>query len=182
MAFHLGDGALDVPSITIDAVVEAGKHLATVFGFGQLVLEAAWIERDHRGANTEFFPADFVSVLGIIALVGEKPVEGDVFSRLTHGRFQEGYIVAWATRDHSAGKQIGLGMANHRDFGPMPLREGLPLAASIEVVRTGMARFQPSGVNSPFGPLVYETEGVSPLENGGEQGGQSPFFKSRLSA
>ena len=123
-----------------------------------------------------------MSVLGVVAFVSKQPIEGNVMGGLPHGRFQKRHVVAGAARDNRAGKQIGRGMAHEGEFGPMPLDKRLRFTAPIEVMGTGVTRFKPRGVDSPFGPLVYEAEGVGPFEYRGEQGGQSPFFSSRFSA
>ena len=182
MPFHLRDGAFDMPTTAVQAVVKVSEHLATVFGFGQLALEATRIEWNHRRANPEFLSTHFVSVFGVIALVGEKPIEADVLGCLPHGGFQKRHIVTRAARDDRTGNQIGRGMANESELGPVPLREGLQFTAPIEVMSTGVTRFEAGGIDGPFGPLVYEAKGVGSLEHRREQGGQSPFFSSRFSA
>jgi len=182
MTLQLGNGAFDVPTTAVEPVMKVGEHLAAVSGFGQLAFEATRIERNHCRANSEFVSTDFVGVFGVIALVGEKPIEGDVLGRLPHGGFQERDIVTRASRDDRSGNQIGRGMANDGEFGPMPLSEGLQFAAPIEVMGTDMTRFEPGGIDGSFRPFVYEAKGVGSFEHRGEQGGQSPFFNSRFSA
>lgn len=162
--------------------MKAGEHLAAVFGFGQLVFEAARVQGDDGGSDTEFVSVPFMGVFGIVGLVCECAVEGNVLGGLGRGRFEERHVVTRAAGHDDACEQVGFRMTHNREFGPVPLREGTRPIATVEVVGAGVARFEAGGVDSAFRPFVYETERVGTLEYCSRQRVQSPFLSSRFSA
>lgn len=105
-----------------------------------------------------------------------------MFGGLGHSRFEEGDVIARAAGHDDACEEVGFCMTHEREFSPVPLRKGARPIATVEVVGAGVARFQAGGVDGAFRAFVYETEGVSALEYGGQQAVQRPFFSSRFSA
>ena len=64
-----------MPSVPIEAVVKVGEHLASVLGLGHLVFEAARVQWNDGGTNSQFVSAALMGVFSVICLVREYAVK-----------------------------------------------------------------------------------------------------------
>ena len=85
-----------MPSVPIEAVVKVGEHLASVLGLGQLVFEAARVQWNDGGRDSQFVSPRLMGVIGVVSRVREYAVKRDVLGSLGHGRFEERYVVTGA--------------------------------------------------------------------------------------
>lgn len=179
--FGLGEGAFDVPALSVGSFGKVGFHLPAVGRRGRSVRMGARIERNHRGAYAECFAAQTMIVLAVVSGVSEDPSEGDVLGGLRDGGRELRRIVTRTPGDPGAREQVGRRMAHRGEFGPSTPSKG-PVALAVHIVGAGMAGLQARGVHGALRPLVDEIQRVSACEHGAKQRVQSPFFRSRCSA
>lgn len=171
-----------MPAVTVDTVEEPSGHLATVFAFGFLVFEAARIERNDGGADAEFVAAQGVGVFGVIGLVGEDAIKVNVLGSLFERRREVGDVVAGSAGSDGAGDEVGMGVTNNGEFGPMSLLKGAGFRAPIEVMGAGVTRIQARRIDGALGLLVDQVQAACAFEYSFEQDVESPFFSSLFSA
>lgn len=171
-----------MPAAAVDAVEKSCEHLATVFGFWLLVFETARIQRNDGGADAEFVAAQSVGVFCVIGLVGEDAIKVNVFGSLLERRREVGDVVAGSAGGDGAGDEVGMGVTNNAEFGPMSLLKGAGLRAPIEVMGAGVTRIQPRRIDGALGLVVDQVQAACAFEYSLEQDVESPFFSSRFSA
>ena len=93
-----------MPSVPIEAVVKVGEHLASVLGLGQLVFEAARVQWNDGGTDSQFVSAPLMGIFGVVSLVRDYAVKRDALGGLGHGRFEERYVVTGAAGHHGTCK------------------------------------------------------------------------------
>ncbi len=155
-------------------------HLGAITGFRRS-RPASSVKWNTGRWNPQLFATQAMVVFSIVSGIGQNPMEGNVLHRLRHCFWKLGRIVAWSAADHSAWKQVRVRVAHHGQFSPAAAIERL-VAFALYVIRTGVAGFEPRGVDGPLRALVNQAKLVRPLKNGGEQFVESPFFSSRCSA
>lgn len=179
-AFVLGDGAFNLPAVSVNAFGEAAMHLRAGAGFGGTGPAAA-IEGDNGGRNSQVLPAKAVIVFAVVGRVGKDPVERDVAGGLTHGLGELRGVITWTTTDHCPRKEMRFGVAYDGQFGPLPPTKR-PVAFAVHIVGTGVTGLQAGGIYSPLRASVDQAQLPCTLKKGGEQFLKDPFFKSRCSA
>jgi hypothetical protein len=179
-SFVLGYCAFDLPALAVDSFGKPAVHLGAIAGLRRS-LSASSVEWNDGRWNPQFFTAQAMVVFSIVRGVGQYAMERNMGSSLRHRFGKLGRIVAGSAAYNGAWKQVGPGIANDGQFGPAAAIERF-VAFALYVIRTGVAGFEPRGVDGPLRALVSQAKLARPLENGGEQFVKSPFFSSRCSA
>lgn len=174
------DGTFDLPTIPVEAPVEATLHLRTILGGGRLAGPSG-VQRDHGGPNAQLLTAQPMVVLGVVSGVGQKTVKGHVGRGLLDGFGELRRIVAGAAADHDASQKVRCGVADDRQLRPLLAPKG-PVALAIDIVGAGVPRFKTGGVDGRLGALLDQPSGSGVLEDSSEKRLESPFFRRRLSA
>lgn len=175
-ALVAGEGALDLPAVAVDLVVEVGLHLSAVMGPGPLPAPTG-IYGDDRGSDSQLVAAEDMVVLGVVGRIAQQAVETDVPTGLPHGRRKLWGILGGTPAQESPSPEVGLAVADHGELEPSePFSSGFPLPP--DVVAADVTALQPRGVGDPFGLLSDELQLMSAAEDGSKEGIECPPFTS----
>lgn len=145
-AFVLAEAALCVPSLMVQGARELPPHGAPVKRFRPAPAGIAWIERDDTVPHPALPAAEAVVMLGIIARIGKRGVEGQEGSRLPHRRGEVGRVLARPGAGNRAEDQMRMHMDNGGELGPGPLAVPRTSAAQAEV-GADVPGLEPGGVH-----------------------------------
>ena len=145
-AFVLAEAALCVPSLMVQGARELPPHGAPVKRFRPAPAGIAWIERDDTVPHPALLAAKAVVVLGIIARIGKRGVEGQEGSRLPHRWGEVGRVLTRPGAGNRAEDQVRMHMDNGGELGPGPLAVPRTSAAQAEV-GADVPGLEPGGVH-----------------------------------
>jgi hypothetical protein len=175
----LGEGTLDMPSMAIKPVEEAAPHLATVFRAGPATAGVAGVERDQGRTDAQSLAGQPMVVLTVEAGIGQQAIDRQAAGGLLQTGGEFAGVAAGTPAERGRGPQVGAGMTDHGQLGPMMPDIGIkPLAADDEMTRNVVV-VQTGGIDAGFGSLFDQAACVGNIENGGKEGIESPFFRSR---
>ena len=178
-ALVLADGALHLPTLTVDTPVKPARHLRPVMPRRRPV-RPALVDGDDCRSNPQLPSAQGVVVLGVVGGVGQQTVKPQVPCGLTHSLGELGRVVAWPTADHRPRKKVCGAVAHYGQLRPV-LAAFEPSAAG-QVVEACLAGLQTCSVDGGFGALVDQVAASSSAENGSKERLESPPFSRRFSA
>lgn len=179
-AFMARDGALDLPALAVDSAKEAPFHLASIFCRGPR--SGSSFARWNDGAtNAELLSTEHVVVFGVVAGIGQEPIEMDVRGRLPQGRGELRRVLRGAETHEGAGQQVALAVAHQRQLRPVQAGEAF-LPATPDVIATHVAALQPRGIDDALGAFADQRTPVRPLEDDSLEKNEGVFFRSRRSA
>lgn len=177
LPFHLRNRALDVPTMTIQPTRKAAFHLPAIPAL-RPATPAAFVERNDGRANAEFLAGQSVIVFGVVAGVGQQPIDEQVRAGLSHGRCELGRVLARTGADHGPGQQVAGGLTDQRKLGPAALGT-MRITASPFVVARGVSRLQSGGVDDRLDGLDDQAACPRSTESGGDEVEKAPFLSSR---
>lgn len=179
-AFMARDRTLDLPALAVDSAKEAPFHLASVFCRGPRS-GSSLARRNDGGTNAELLSGKYMIVFGIVASIGQEPIEVDVRGGLTHGR-RELRRVLRGTQAHKGTRQeVALAVTHQRQLRPVQAGKAL-LAATPDVVAADMTGLEPRGVDDALGTLADQCALVRALKDDSLEKNEGVFFNSRRSA
>ena len=147
--FVLAEAALRMPALVVQRTWEAPAHRAPVGRLRPAPPGVARVERDDAPAHAELLAAEPVVVLGVVARVGQRRVEGHEGGRLPHGGGEVGRVLAGTDAGGRAEDQVRAGVQDRRELRPGPPAppRALRLAAAQAEVGADVARLEPGGVH-----------------------------------
>lgn len=175
------DRALDLPALAVDAAVESTLHLPSVFGVRPLPPRPPRVEVDHRRTHAELFTRQRVVMLGVVARVGQQPVDRHRPPCATHRLCELRRVLARTVAHHRARPQVRGTVAHHRELRPRIPQEPFGTRA-FDVIPRDMTALQPRRVDARFGRLVDQAETLGFIEDSVEQPIERPPLRSRFSA
>lgn len=179
-SFVARDRALDLPALTIDSSEEAPFHLPPVFGCGPRS-GPSFARGDNGLTNAKAFPTQHVVVFGIVAGIGQEPIETDVPGGLRHGRRKLRRVLRGTEANEGAGQKMALPMADQRQLRPM--KTGMAFVpAAPDVVATHVAGFEPGRIDDALGMLPDQRALVGAPEDDSLEKNEGVFFRSLCSA
>jgi hypothetical protein len=182
------EGRLGLPPLAVHPPVPAPlrllpeplDHLPPVLGPGPLAALPPAVQRDHRGAHAEAFPAVAVVGLAVEGGIGQDPVPGHDQGRLGHHRSQLRGVVGRAGGDGGPGEEVAGGVAGDRQLDPAV--GALRTAGAPKEVAGGVPALQAGGVDGG-GRLVADQAALLGADGGlQEEADELPFFSSRPAA
>jgi hypothetical protein len=120
-AFVLAESALRMPTLMIQGAREAPAHCTPVGRLRPASPGVAPIERDDAPAHAEFFAAEAVIVLGVVARVRQRGIEGEQAGGLAHRRGEVGRVLGRAGAGDRAQDQMRVGVDDRGELRPSPL-------------------------------------------------------------
>lgn len=147
-SFEPCDRALDLRSLAIFQGREPAVHLAAILGLGPTTA-AASVQADHRTANAQLASGIHMVGLGVVACIGQQPIDVQPSAGATqHGR-QQRRILSGTIADEHVDQQVGSIVAGQRQFRPIPQLVAF-LAAAVGIMRRAVSRVQARGVDAGF--------------------------------
>ena len=176
-----GDRTLDLPAIAVQLLMEPTFHLASIFCGRPLSTSTAFVQRDHRRANSKPLAAKLVVMLTVVGRICQEAVKVNVLSRQNHCLGKLWRIITGALRGDRRDKQVTESVANHCQLRPVLATETF-VATTLNIIGTDVSAFQTSRVDSCFGPGFNQAAFASAVDNSPKQFMESPFFRRRCSA
>ena len=172
--------ALDLPPLAVDTLrpaatgllMEPTHHLASVFRLRPPAAPTP-IERDHRRADAQLPACCGVVVFRVVRRVGQCRIDRCAGGSLANDWDQVGRVLGGSAGDGRCEEQVGAGIDDGGQFGPMPLATATPaLAYKVVAHRTRVVA----------GRIDRSPNGLWRRCGGGTQEGVGVFFLSRLRA
>jgi hypothetical protein len=175
------DGALDLPALAVNTAEEAPFHLPAVFGRGPRS-GAAFARGNDGRTDAELFPAQHMVVFGVVAGIGQEPVEADVASGLNHSRGKLRRVLRGAETHEGAGQKMALPMADQRQL--RPAKTGMAFVSPApDVVAAHVTALQARGIDDALGAFLPDQCALPrPLEDDSLEKNEGVFFRSLRSA
>ena len=178
--FVLGKTAFDLDALAIDPIGKLPFHLLSISALGRLGTPTT-IERDHGGPNSQVLSCQRMIGFRIKPGIAQQAIKSKVPAGLNHGRGKMGTVVVGAPGHDTAPEQVGLRVADGRDFGPGGVLSRA-FAGPVQIVGTDMMGLEPGGINGPLRLIGDQIQLSGAVQNGVQEIVQSPFFSSRCSA
>lgn len=181
-ALQAREDALGLPPLPVQRPREASLHLAPVRGQGPALAHVAAVERDDGLWNAEYFAAEPVVVLRVVAGVAEQSAGHQESGGLADGRRELGRILARAPGDDRASDQVARRLADRRELRPAAAPTAEQGPAPIDEVGTYVAGLEPGRVDSDNRSRLDEAGGVCAPEARVLEPSEGPLFRSRRAA
>lgn len=176
-ALGLRNGAFHVPAMSVQASLKPALHLPAIAALGPFAA-SPHVEGNDRGTDVQFLASEAVVVLGVIRGVGQQSVDGQSTARLPQGLGKVHRVLSGTLSDYGRGEQVRCGMTDDGELGPALLPKAM-IPHAVQIVPRNVAVLQTGRVDDRFGPFVDQATRSRSVENGGEEGIESPFFRSR---
>lgn len=174
------DCAFDLPTLAIDAFVEAALHLAPVLRPRPLS-SVAFPSGDNGRSNSEFLSAQDMVVLSVVSRVAQDPIKGHQGGRFLHGRSELGRVWGRTHADVCSRQEMGFPIADEGQLGP-PKPDVTFLSLSPHVVTADVVGLQARSVHDAFRSLGDEIQLATDSEDLALKNSEALFFKRRSSA
>jgi len=173
--------ALGLPTLAVDAAVEATPHLTSILGARPLPAGPAAIDPDHRRADPEFFAAEPMVILTVEPSVGEKAIKRDILHRLAHRRLEAAVISARTSVGEGTRDQVRGRVHDEREL--RPARELVSAATSARAeVRAYVAALESCGIDRGLRPLADQAARSRTAEYSDKQALEAFVCSKRSSA
>lgn len=170
----LAEPALDVPALVIERLGEAVAHGASVRRLGPAAAGVAAIEAKDGLPDAQFFSAEAVIVLGVVASIAEGGIDRDQFRGLAHGRGEVRGVLARADTRHGAEQEVRASVEHDGELGPGPLPVTLSLGSPLAKVGTDMPGLEAGRVHGGHWRGVDQALTARPSDQGRLSPDESP--------
>ena len=143
------EGALRMPALVVERLRKPLPHFSTVAGAWPAASLVAGIQLDDASSHAEFFTAEPVIVLGIVASIRKRGIDGKQTGCLPHGRGEVRRVLGGTGPRHRTQDEVRVRVDDCRQLGPgaPPPVLALGLAAADTVVETDVPSFKPGSVD-----------------------------------
>ena len=100
------EGALCMPALMIQRLWEAAAHLAPVGGAWPAPSPVAGVQLDHSSSHPEFFSAEPVVLLGVVARIRQRRLDREQRRRLPHRGRKVGRVLRGTGPGHRAKDEV----------------------------------------------------------------------------
>lgn len=178
-ALEAREYALGLPALPKDPARETSMHQSTI-RTGRLPIPPSKIDGDGGGLSAELLSAQHMQRFGIVGGIGHHAPQGEVLRGLSDRRLEAWRVIARTQRQIDAGDQMARVVARGGEFGvaPVTFHPALP----SQEVTTDVSALQAGGVDAYIRRFGNHTASVCAMENSAEQVGETPLFRSLLSA
>lgn len=180
-SFVSGEGAFNLPSLTVADAVLRSLHATPIRRERPLASAIARVQGDHRRAHAQDFVTQSMVQFAVVSGVGEQSIPAHMGPGLDHRLDELRRILARSAVRHGRRPQMRARVADDRQLGPTrPSRSAA--VGSQRVMSRAMTNFQTGRVDRRLGSRSQEFQVAGPLQGRSWQSIEVPFFSNRPSA
>jgi len=144
--FESRDRTLGLRSLTVLPVGKTAVHLASILGL-RPATSATLVQVDDRAADAQLLSRVSMVVLGVVAAVGQQPVDAHSFAGAAKHGCEHRRVLRRSVVHQGVDQQVAGVVAGQRELGPATQFVAF-LAGSVGIMRRAMSRLQARGVDA----------------------------------